>query len=436
MRSVDTVIVGAGQAGLLVSAGLREAGREHVLLERRATLGGAWQDRWDDFRLVSPNWTASLRGYPYRGSEPDGFMARDDLIDHFRGYAAAIEAPVELDTEVRSAEPIDAGGGRGGGGGRSARWRLETNHGPLVARTVVVAAGPFQVPHVPAVAADFDPAIAQVHVHHYRNPAQLAPGGVLVVGSGQSGVQLTEELVAAGRSVTIAVGRCARFPRTYRGRDAFWWLRHIATDGPSVGLSLPSAATLPDPRLRLACNPQLSGHGAPHDINLRSMAASGVRLAGRLEAVDGSRVRFASDLAASLDFADRGFRERFQPLFDAFEDRMGLGLPADALSSIAFDPPEVTQLDLAAEGIHSVLWTSGYRPTFDWLKADVLDDLGLPITDHGLTAIPGLAFIGTPWLVDMASANLVGLERDAIRLTERLVDPPDRAPTPRSAART
>ncbi len=417
MRSIETVIVGAGQAGLIVSQGLAEAGREHVLLERRPTLGGGWLDRWDEFRLVSPNWTTTLRGYPYRGAEPDGFMPRDELIAHFRGYAAAIDAPVELDTDVRLVDPMAAVAGRPG----AARFRLETSRGPLEARTVVVAAGPFQAPHVPRIADGFDPSIAQLHVHHYRNSTQLPPGGVLIVGSGQSGVQLAEELVAAGRHVTIAVGRCPRFPRTYRGRDAFWWLRRLTVEGPSVGLSLPSAASLPDPRLRLACNPQLSGHGARHDIDLRLMAATGARLAGRLVSAEGSRARFAPDLADSLAFAEQAFPERFQPLFDRFAERLGLALPEDAMATSDFQPPEVTDLDLAAEGIGTVLWTSGYRREYGWLRADVLDDLGLPIAAGGLTSVPGLAFIGTPWLVDMASANLVGVERDAIDLVERLV---------------
>ncbi|HYL40491.1 MAG TPA: NAD(P)-binding domain-containing protein, partial [Candidatus Binatus sp.] len=350
--SIDIVIVGAGQAGLIVSKLLSEAGREHVLLERRSTLGGAWQDRWDTFRLVSPNWTASVRGYAYQGDDPDGFMTRDEVVSHFRGLAAAIHAPVELDTEVRSLKPLESEA-RSGGRGRplaAARFRIETSGGTFLARTAIVAAGPFQVPHLPPMSVDLDPAISQVNVHAYRRAGQLPPGGVLIVGSGQSGVQLAEELHAAGRAVTIAVGKCPRFPRTYRGRDVFWWLRQLATAGPSVGATLPTAAMLPDPRRRLACNPQLSGHGQPHDIDLRLMAASGIRLAGRLVAVEGTRVRFAPDLAASLTFADRAFEERWQPAFDRFAAATGLGLPPDSLSSFAYDPPEIADLDLAAEG--------------------------------------------------------------------------------------
>jgi putative flavoprotein involved in K+ transport len=410
-RSVDVAIVGAGQAGLIVSRLLSEAGREHVLLERRATLGGGWQDRWDAFRLVSPNWTTTVPGFDYQGSDPDGYMRRDEIVDHWRSYAAAIAAPVELETDVTRLEPVTGG---------AARFRLTTSRGALLARSVVVAGGPFQRPFVPPVASSFDPSIQQLHSHHYRNPGALAPGGVLLVGSGQTGVQLAEELMAAGRSVTMSIGRCGRFPRRYRGKDCFWWLRQLAIHGRGVGTPLPSPATLPDPRGRFACNPQLSGHGTPHDTNLRRMAAEGLRLAGRFEGADGTRVSFRPDLAESLRFADSFFEERWIERLDTFAERRGEQLPPDHFEQVAYDAPEVTDLDLAAEGISTVIWTSGYRPTFEWLRADVLDDHGLPISADGLTAVPGLAFIGTPWLVDLGSANLVGVARDAEALVARL----------------
>jgi putative flavoprotein involved in K+ transport len=410
-RAVETVIVGAGQSGLMVSDLLRQAGREHLLLERRPSLGGAWQDRWDSFQLVSPNWLLSVAGFSYRGGDPDGFMPRDEIVDHFRAYAAAIAAPVEFETDVTGLDRIDRG---------NARFRLSTSRRQIDARTVVIAGGPFAMPHVPSIGSAIDVSVNQVHVHHYRNPASLPPGGVLVVGSGQSGVQLAEELMAAGRSVTMAVGHCGRFPRTYRGLDAFWWLRELAIHGPAIGVHLPSPQTLPDPRLRLACNPQLSGHGVRHDTNLRAMAIEGLRLVGRLDAADGTRLRFAPDLSANLRFADSQFGERFKPLFDTYAERAGLTLPPDDLAQVDHEPLDVAELDLAAEGITSVLWTSGYRPSFGWIQVPVFDALGLPIQEGGITEVPGLAFIGTPWLVDMASANLVGVERDAIDLVAKL----------------
>ena len=404
-RSIDTVVVGAGQAGLVASWHLRQLGREHVLLDRRTTLGGGWQDRWDSFRLVSPNWTVSLPGLPYQGDSPDGFMPRDEIVDHFRAYAAAIDAPIELDTEVARLRWLDPG--------RAARFRLETNHGSIDARQVVVAAGPFQVPHIPAAASGFDPSILQLHSHAYRNPEALPPGAVLLIGSGQTGVQLAEELMDAGRTVWMAVGRCGRAPRRYRGRDLFWWLRSLAVHGPAVGTPLPSPATLPAARLRLACNPHMTGHGLPHDTNLREMASRGLRLVGRLRDASGTRAHFAPDLGEALRFADTFYPDRFLPLFDTYAERIGEDLPPGAFGQFRYEPPEVSELDLAAEGIAVVLWTSGYRSAFRWLELDVFDDQDLPATQGGVSSVPGLSFLGSPWLVDVASANLVGLERDA-----------------------
>jgi len=403
-RSVDTVVVGAGQAGLVMSRLLSQAGREHVLLDRRASLGGAWQDRWDAFQLVTPNWLTSMPGFDYRGTDPDGYMPRDDLVQHFRAYAEAIDAPVELETDVTRLSRANGGGGR--------RFTLETSRGPIDARSVIVAGGPFQAPHIPQVGA-LDPSVAQVHSHHYRNPELLSPGGVLLIGSGQSGVQLAEELMAAGRSVTIAVGKCGRIPRRYRGRDIFAWLRDLALHGPAVGTPLPTPDTLPGPAARFACNPQLSGHGEPHDTNLRKMAAEGLRLVGRLEAIEGTRARFADDLPATLEFVDRFFDERFRPQIDTFIERSGIDAPPGEFEQFQYDPAVVTELDLAKEGIGTVLWTSGYRPALGWIDLPVLDEFGLPRQKDGRTDVEGLTFIGTPWLVDLASANLVGLARDA-----------------------
>lgn len=409
--SIDTVIVGAGQAGLVMSAFLRDQAREHVLLDRRATLGGGWHDRWDAFRLVGPNWTTSVPGYDYQGSEPDGFMPRDEIIEHWRGYGQAIEAPVEFNTEVRRISSRASGSGR---------FDVETSSGTIAARSVVVAAGPFQRAHVPAMAAGLAPSILSLHVDAYRNPGALPPGGVLLVGSGQSGVQLAEELATAGRDVTIAVGRCGSVPRRYRDRDVFWWLRQLATLGRELGTALPTADRLPSPAARFACNPQLSGHGGGHEVNLRQMAASGIRLAGRLDALDGSLATFRPDLNENLAAADRFFSERLRGLCDTLAERAGWDLATETPASFAFDVPEVTELDLGAEGIGTVLWTTGYRPDFSWIEEPVFDDFGLPIQTAGMTERLGLGFIGTPWLVDMGSANLVGLVRDAEALASQI----------------
>jgi len=410
-RAVETVVVGAGHSGLIVSRLLSQVGREHVVLDRRSSLGGGWQDRWDAFRLVSPNWITSVPGFDYRGDDPDGFMPRDEIVDHFRAYAAAIRAPVELDTDVTRLISLDDG---------AARFRLTTSHGEIDARSVIVAGGPFQTPNLPPASAEFGPSILQLHSHHYRNPAALPPGGVLLVGSGQTGVQLAEELMDAGRTVTMSVGHCGRVPRRYRTKDIFWWLRQMATRGAAVGTPLPSVQNLPSPRARFACNPQASGHGGGHDVNLRRMASDGLRLVGRFEAADGTRAGFAPDLGANLRFADSFFDERFKSDCDSFVERVGEHLPPDEVGQFDHEVPEVTELDLAAERISTVIWTSGYRPAFGWIELPVLDEFGLPRQADGATDIPGLAFVGTPWLVDMGSSNLIAVARDAETVVRRL----------------
>ncbi|MBA2266022.1 MAG: NAD(P)-binding domain-containing protein [Chloroflexi bacterium] len=257
----ETVVVGGGQAGLAMSHYLAQAGREHIVLERRPTLGGGWQDRWDAFRLVSPNFTTSLPGYPYDGPDPDGFMPRDEMVSRVAGYADRVGAPVVRDAEVNRLS------GRPGGG-----FRLNTNQGVIEADEVVVATGGFHVPKVPAIAEQL-PAMAQTHSHDYRNVSSLPEGAVLIVGSGQSGVQIAEELVEAGREVYLSVGSAGRVPRRYRGRDIFRWLAAVATDGRNFGFEMPSVDRMPDPRLRLSGNPHLSGHHGGHETNLRRFAA-------------------------------------------------------------------------------------------------------------------------------------------------------------------
>ena len=401
-NSTHTVVIGAGQAGLIMSHHLRQAGREHLVLERRDELGGGWRDRWDAFQLVSPNFVTGLPDFPYDDGDPDGFMTRDQIAGRVAAYAGVIDAPVALGTAVTrlASDPASPG-----------RFLVETNRGAVRAEEVVVATGAFHRPRIAPTA--FDPAIHQLHAHDYRNQAQLPPGGVLLIGSGQTGVQLAEELHEAGRSVTLSVGHCGRVPRRYRDRDIFWWLRSLVIDGPRVGAELPSVDQLPDPRARFACNPHLSGHGGGHDTNLRRLAADGIRLVGRFHDADAQTARFADDLAANLAFADAFFDERFRGLIERFIELAGLDLPPDDRVPFELEPPEVTELDLRAEGISTVLWTTGYAPDYGWLELPVLDEQGAPRHARGISEVPGLTFIGLLWQRNQASANFVGVASDA-----------------------
>jgi len=408
-RRTETVIVGAGQAGLTMSWWLQQAGREHVLIDRRTTLGGGWQDRWDAFRLVSPNWTSSFPGYRYEGDDPHGFMPRDDIARRVRDYAAVIGAPVVTGTEVTRLS------GRADGG-----FTLDTSAGSIDATNVVVAAGSFHVPRLPPQAAELPERIVQVHSSVYRSEGSLPAGAVLVVGTGQSGVQLAEELHEAGRHVVLSVGSAGRVPRRYRGRDIFRWLAGLAVHGEEVGVTLPPREGLPDPKLRFAGNPHMSGHGGGHDTNLRQFAAEGMTLIGRVDTVNGEKLTIAPDLIQNLAFADAFFDLRFRDLAEAFIAATGIELPPDDRQPYDFEPPVLDELDLAATGVNSVLWTTGFRPSWDWIDLPIFDETGYPNQTRGVTDVPGLYFLGLLWQHNLGSATLMGVNEDAHYLARQM----------------
>ena len=402
-REVETAVIGAGQAGLVMSTFLQAAGREHVLFDRRETPGGGWQDRWDQFCLVTPNWVTSLPSFPFDGPDPDGFMPRDQVVERIRRYAEAISAPVELGTDIQGLTTRDRGG-----------FRLETNRGQVFAREVIVAAGGFQAPRIPSVSADLPDRIVQVHSHTFRSEAELPPGRVLVVGTGQSGVQLAEELQEAGREVILSVGHTGRMPRRYRGRDIFVWLVELASRG-----LLPTVDTMSDPKVRYGGNAHLSGHRGGHDTNLRQFALDGIRLVGRFDGVEGERIRFAPDLAANLRFADTFFDDRLRKGIDTVIEAAGMDAPPDDRESIDYEPPEVAELDLAAERVSSVLWTSGYRLDLGWIDLPIFDEIGAPRHVRGVTEVPGLTFLGLAWQYNQGSHTFFGVADDARYLADR-----------------
>jgi putative flavoprotein involved in K+ transport len=407
--SVDTVVVGAGQAGLAISHLLGQAGRDHVVLERRATLGGGWQDRWDNFRLVTPNWTASLPGYPFDGPDPDAFMGRDEIVARVAQYAELVHAPVQVETRVIRMTARPEGG-----------FTLDTTGGVIEAREVVVATGSYHSPRIPELSGALPDRLIQLHSHDYRSAGRLPPGGVLVVGSGQSGVQIAEELLDSDRPTYLAVGSAGWAPRRYRGRDLFRWLAEIATRGAEVGVPFPTVDKLPDPRARQAANPQLTGHGGGHDVDLRRLAAAGLTLLGRPTAIDGGRLRIAPGLSASLAAAEQAFHERFKPLIDRFIDRAGIDAPPYERTLSTFEAPERDELDLDQAGISTVIWATGYRPDFGWIDLPIFDEMGFPRHRRGVTDVQGLYFLGLLWQYTQASATLIGPRLDAPYLLEAM----------------
>jgi len=406
---VDVLVVGAGHAGLAMSSLLTHEGREHVVLERRDRLGGGWLDRWDQFTLVTPNWTSSFPGWDYDGPDPDGFMGRDEIAARVARYAEVVQAPVALGTDLRRLTPLTGGG-----------FLALTSRGELSARQVVVATGSYHTPRIPPAAAGISRRVAQLHSHHYRNEAALPDGAVLVVGSGQTGVQLAEELHDAGRRVYMSVGSAGRIPRRYRGRDIFGWLVDVISRGAPHGVTFPTAAQLPDGRRRFSAMPALTGRGGGHDTNLRQFAADGMTLGGRLVGADGELVTFAGDLEARLEQADSFFDDRFRRIIDTYIERAGIDAPPADLAAVDHRPAELTELDLRQAGVSTVIWATGYGLDHEWIDAPVLDELGYPRNVRGVAAIPGLYFLGLLWQHSQASSSLVAPGLDGPYLVEMM----------------
>jgi putative flavoprotein involved in K+ transport len=405
-REIDTLVIGAGQAGLVTSYWLSQAGVEHLLLEQRPELGGAWQDRWDSFYLNTPNFAFLLPGMTYDGPEPDAFLPRDEVIELFREYARRIDAPVQLGTEVTRVARV---------GGVDEGFAVETNLGPWLARNVVLANGAYQVPRIPPSAARLPRHITQLHSHDYRNPAQLPDGAVLVVGTGQSGGQITEDLLAAGREVHLAVSACPEAPRRYRGQDTFHWLLEVNLRGPDYGINGLQAAQLPSPAARFMCNPLISGNDGGHGIRLRDLGRRGVRLHGHYEGTDGGVITFSDDLAARIALTESAFGQRMQVMLDAYIAAAGIKAPAaEPVPALDWQPSSSgARLDLGAEGITSIIWSTGYGLDFGFLDIPVLDEWNYPRHSRGVTEVPGLYAVGLPWLTKHASSTVAAVGMDA-----------------------
>jgi putative flavoprotein involved in K+ transport len=393
VERVETVVIGAGQAGLSASYHLTQRGREHVVLER-GEIGDTWRTkRWDGFYLNTPNWAQRLPGHEYDGPEPDAFAPRAEVVSYLEEYARKIPAP------VRTRLPVTAVSRDGDG------YRVETGDGELRATNVIVAAGAYQSPTPRMLAGDPPADLLQLHTTEYRNPEQLAPGGVLIVGSGQSGCQIADELNQAGVQTYLAVGRCPWMPRRYRGREFVGW----AID---VGLMDETVATLPSPEARFACNPPISGNDGGHDCHPRWLARRGTVLVGRLEGLRGHSARVAPGLEETLVWSDE-FVAALKRRIDDYVTESGLDVPEAEPEEEPVAPPQIDELDLRAAGIGTILWANGYRPNLSWIDLPLADAQGWPAQTRGVTEFPGLYFVGLHWLHKRKSALFLGVGEDA-----------------------
>jgi putative flavoprotein involved in K+ transport len=399
--SVDVAIIGAGQAGLATSWYLTQAKIDHVVLDS-GRVAETWRSRrWDSFCLVTPNWTVQVPGAMYAGPDPEGFMSLAELVDYFQSWADSFNAPVEENSAVTKLE-ADGGG-----------FLLSLASGKIKARNVVVASGAYQRPHRPAGAESVSSGVVQLFAEEYANPAALPAGAVLVVGSGQTGCQLAEELHHSGRKVFLACGRCVWVPRRLECHDILWWMAES-------GYMDRTPDKLPSPMARLLGNPQATGHDGGRDLNFRVLNAMGVELLGRYAGAEGSTLHFADDLAASVDFGDARLADLMK-FIEASCAASGTKPPA-----LEMPPPlrikTRTELDIARDGIGTVIWTSGYRPDYGWVRFPVFDEMGFPVQTDGCSTVPGLYFMGVHWMRKNKSSILYGVGEDAEVVARHVVE--------------
>ena len=416
LKSVEIAIIGGGQAGLALSYHLTALGRPHVILEQARAVESWRSKRWDSLRLIAPNWSLVLPGFAYPGPDPDGFMARDEVVEHLVGYARRFGAQLHEGVRVVRVAP-DA---------THSRFVVRTEDGELSATVVVLATGALQRPRVPRDAAEVPASVTQLIPGDYRNPQQLPAGKTLIVGSGETGCQIAEDLARAGRTVFLSGGRSWWAPRRYRGRDIAAWLR-------LVGWFERLAADLPQGVRAGTPNPQLTGADGGHDINPHSLARAGVRLLGRLEAIRDGTAHFADDLSATVAWGDERARRLLRSIDDLVDAqsldapppdmpddlrrsaRTGRGSDANALQ------PAPNQLDLHREGFSTIVWATGYRPDLGWVDLPIVDADGYPEHRRGVTHVPGLYLLGLDWLHTAKSGLFAGIGDDAGYLASTIV---------------
>lgn len=401
---VDVAIVGGGQAGLSLSKHLCAAGVDHVVLERSVAFHAWRSERWDAFTLVTPNFQCRLPGHPYDGDEPEGFMARDEIVAWLERYLATFAPPL---VEGVTVERVSADG---------AGFLLATSAGPVRAGRVVLCVGGYHVPFAPPVAVS--DGIAQVHSVAYRSPAALPDGAVLVVGTGQSGAQIAEDLHLAGRDVHLCVGDAPRVARRYRGRDVVSWLEDMGHYEMTIDQHPEGNAA------RKEANHYVTGRDGGHDLDLRAFAADGMALHGRLLSVADGVATFGDDLAEKLDAADATY-DRINAGIDRWIAAQGVET-ADGPSRYepVWRPPSgpPAPLDLAAAGVGTIVWCTGFRADWSWVDLPFLDRTGYPDHVRGVVdGVPGLFVLGLPWLHTWGSGRFASIDRDAAYVADAIV---------------
>lgn len=402
---IDTVVVGGGQAGLSTSWHLKQAGREHVVLDR-GRIGDTWRNRWDSFCLVSPNVLCRLPGFPYDGSDPHGFMLRDQIVEYVERFAANFDPPYRGGVEVERISACDGPG----------RFKLATSAGEFRSDNLIVAVGTHQHANTPGWDKNISAKITKLHTRDYRNLDQLPEGAVLVVGSGQSGCQITEDLLNAGREVHLCVGNAGRIPRRYRGQDIFDW--DVATGYMEMSVDQHPKGT----DIRFKAHPHLTGRDGGHTIDLRKLALDGVQLHSKVLDADGTMIRLAGDLAETLDAVDKFCLGEIDGI-DAFIAKNSLIAPKENIEPIDWQPAsEPLEFDLAKTGISAIIYATGFHFDFSWIDLPVFGERGYPRYQRGVTDLEGLYFVGLHWMHTQGSGLFYGVGRDADHVVQHLTE--------------
>jgi putative flavoprotein involved in K+ transport len=398
------VIVGGGQAGLSMSYCLKERGLDHIIFEKNQ-IANAWRSqRWDSFCLVTPNWQCQLPGYPYKGNEPEGFIKKDEIVAYIENYARSFNPPIKEGIEVLNLRRGDRG-----------IFEVTTSIGDYTADQVVVAAGAYHQPKIPKIAERLTDHILQVHSSKYKNPESLPNGAVLVIGTGQSGCQIAEDLHLAGRKVHLCVGSAPRSPRRYRGKDAVEWLDLMGYYDLSIDQHPQKE------KVRGKANHYLTGRDGGREIDLRRFALEGMQLHGRLKNIASNKLEFFNDLKQNLDGAD-AVSESIKKTIDNFIAKNNLDAPIEPPYQTVWQPAmEIPDLDLVEANITTVIWCTGFQSDFSWIEIPVFDGKGYPGHDRGVTNIKGLYFLGLPWLYTWGSGRFSGVAKDATYLADYIM---------------
>lgn len=405
---IPVAVIGGGQAGLSVSWYLSQAGVDHMVLEAQTPVH-AWADtRWDNFTLVTPNWHCRLPGYCYAGSDPDGFMTRDEVVAWLSGWLDTFDAPVRTHTRVTRLQ-------HGADGGFELTLSTDDGQDTLSCAHAVVATGGYPIPVLPNYAGALSSSVTQIHSEQYRNADELPDGAVLVVGTGQSGAQIAEDLHLAGRQVHLAVGSAPRVARFYRGRDCMTWLAEM-------GLYDRPAGEYPGGKAAIEkTNHYVTGRDGGRDIDLRRFAAEGMRLYGALVDGHGTALRFSPTLRDALDHADEVYNSICNDI-DAHIERTGAQADPPSRYTPVWKPDtEPTTLDLHGAGVTTIVWAIGYRPDYRWIEASAFDGGGRPMQNRGITTVAGLSFIGLPWMHTWGSGRFLGIDRDAAHVAAAII---------------